>query len=93
MGFKRTNYEVKEYGIVLPSAYAQIDSINVRLDGTAHCIFEIQKDRESIGKNSSFETKMFTCKINKDNPLHQQVYVAAKEELFKDWEDDIVETV
>ena len=54
-------------------------------------MFEIQKDRESIGKNRHLEMRPFTCNIDKDLPIHEQVYVAAKEELFSDWEDDIIE--
>lgn len=92
MGLKTTNYNVKDYGITLPTAYAQISSINVRLDGKAHCMFEIQQDRESIGKNRCFETKPFNCVVNKDLPIYEQIYVAAKEQLFAGWEDDIVPT-
>ena len=91
MGLKINNYEVKEFGITLPNAYAQISSLSINLNGKVNCVFEIQQDRDSIGKNKCFETKMFTCEINKDLPIYEQVYVAAKEQLFAGWTDDIIE--
>lgn len=46
-------------------------------------------------KTSNYEAKalgivLFSCDIDKDLPLHKQVYEKAKEKRFKDWEDDIV---
>ena len=91
MGLKTTNYEVKDYGITLDTAYARISNIHIDLDGTAYCTFEIQKDRESIGKDRCFEAKTFECAIDKTLPIYEQVYMAAKKTLFADWEDDIIE--
>lgn len=90
MGLKTTNYKVNEFDITLDTAYAQISNLNVSLDGEAHCIFEIQKDRESIGNKKYFETKIFNCKIDKTLPIYEQIYVAAKEDIFAGWEDDII---
>ncbi len=90
MGLKINNYEVKDYGITLDTAYARISDIHIDLDGNAHCMFQIQKDRESIGKDRCFEVKAFDCVIDKTLPIHEQAYVAAKESVFADWEDDII---
>ena len=39
MGLKTTNYEVKEFGIVLPTAYARLTNINIDLSGKAFGMF------------------------------------------------------
>lgn len=92
MGFKTTNYDVKEFGITVSTAYARISDVNVNMKGHCRAIFDIQQTREDIGIKKSLDTKSFTCVIDKDKPIHQQVYEKAKEKMFADWEDDIVET-
>ena len=91
MGLKATNYTAKNYGITLENAYAQITSASVGLNGKAHCMFEIQTDREAIGVNSPFDTVVFHCEVDKALPVFEQLYTKAKSEIFVDWEDDIVE--
>lgn len=91
MGFKTTNYEAKAYGITVPEAYARITKIVVDVDGKANAGFEIQQSRESVGTKAALALVPFRCEIDKEQPLHKQVYEKAKEGYFKDWEDDIVE--
>ena len=91
MGLKTTNYEIKEFGITLPTAYARLTNININLSGEAFGMFEIHQTREDIDTNSPIERKNFNCAIDKDLPIHNQLYVKAKEDIFTDWEDDIVE--
>lgn len=91
MGLKTTNYEAKEFGIVLPTAYARLTRIGVDVDGEAYGTFEIHQNREDIDVKSPFERQFLNCKVDKDLPIHRQMYKIAKEELFIDWEDDIVE--
>ena len=91
MGFKTTNYESKAYGITIPEAYARITKITVDVDGTANAMFEVQQDRNSVGEKASLELVPFKCEIDKEQPLHKQIYELAKEKKFKDWEDDIVD--
>lgn len=91
MGFIRKDYEVKDIGITIPSAYAKITNINIGEDGVVYSMFDIQQTREDIGVKDSLETISFKTPIDKTQPIYAQVYIAAKEELFKDWEDDIVE--
>lgn len=91
MGFKTKNYEAKAYGITVPEAYARITKINVDVDGKADAMFEIQQNRENVGTKQSLALVPFRCEIDKEKPLHKQIYEKAKEEYFKDWEDDIVE--
>ena len=91
MGFKTTNYEAKAYGITVPEAYARITKVNVDVDGKATATFEIQQNRENVGSKASLALVPFRCDIDKEQPLHKQIYEKAKEGYFKDWEDDIVE--
>ena len=91
MGFKTTNYEANAYGITVPEAYARVTRINVDVAGKVDAMFEIQQSREDIGSKKAFELIPFRCEINKELPLHRQVYEKAKTEFFKDWKDDIVE--
>lgn len=91
MGLKTTNYEAKEFGIVLPTAYARLTNINVNLSGSAFGMFEVHQTREDINTKSPIERKNINCVIDKDLPIHKQMYEVAKETLFTDWEDDIIE--
>lgn len=90
MGLKISNYTVNEYGITLDNAYAQLAHITTGINGIANCVFEIQQTREDIQNKEPLERKVFSCEINKELPLHKQVYEKAKEELFAGWQDDIV---
>lgn len=91
MGLKTTNYEAKEFGIVLPNAYARLTNVNINLDGETFGMFEIHQTRDDIETKSPIERKNFSCIIDKDLPIHKQIYEMAKTDLFVDWEDDIVE--
>ena len=91
MGFIRSNYEIKELGISIPSAYARITSMHISGEGKAYAKFSIQQTRDAISTKDSLETVSFATTIDKTQPIFRQIYVAAKEELFNDWEDDIIE--
>ncbi len=93
MGFKTTNYNVGEYGLTVPQSYARISDIHVDMEGHCRATFEIQQTREDIGIKKSFDMKHFSCIIDKEQPIHQQVYEKAKVDMFADWEDDIVQTL
>lgn len=91
MGLKKSNYEIEDLGITVPSAYAQITSISVNTESYAYATFTIQKNRDAIQDMSPYDMVMYECKIDKSLPLYEQVYQKAKEDIFSDWEDDIVE--
>ena len=91
MGLKTTNYNVQSYNLTLAEAYAQITNLSIDKDGYASAIFEVQQTRNDISNSTPLETYFFNCAIDKDLPVHKQVYEAAKLELFPSWEDDIVE--
>ena len=91
MGFIKKNYEVKNLGITLPQAYAQVVRIMTDKNGKANAMFAIQQTREDISVKENIDTIPFRCVIDKDLPTYKQVYEKAKAEMFTDWEDDIVE--
>ena len=91
MGFIKKNHEIKDMGIILPDAYAQIGNLSVGIDGHATAIFLIQQSRENITNKDSFDTVVYRCSIDKTLPIYKQVYEKAKLDIFVDWEDDIVE--
>lgn len=88
MGLKTTNYEVKAFGLILPEAYALIKEILT--DGTnAKSIFHVQQSRDACENSKPLEAVEVNFTFNKDLPLHEQAYVAAKSGIFAGWEDDI----
>ena len=90
MGLKRTNYESKALGITVPEAYARLTRVSVNVHGVATATFEIQQTREEVGTKKALALVPFSCDIDKEQPLHRQIYEKAKEKRFKDWEDDKV---
>lgn len=92
MGFiSKKNYEIKDLGVVLPTAYAMIDHISIDKNGKAHATFSIQQSREDVINKNPLERINVTVDIDKTQPIYSQVYIAAKESKFADWEDNIVE--
>lgn len=91
MGLKTNNYSVDNINLTLPTAYAQITHLSVDLNGNASAIFSIQQNRDMISTSEAIETKHIRCSIDKEQPIHAQVYTMAKESIFEGWEDDIVE--
>ena len=91
MGLKTTNYEVKKFNITIPEAYARLTNISIDVNGEAFGVFDIHQTRESLANSSPLESIQVNYMINKDLPIHSQIYLKAKDEIFVDWEDDIVE--
>ena len=90
MGFIKTNHTIEEIGITIPKAYAQITSLSVDVNGKANAVFSIQQNREDILNKNHIDLIVYNCLVDKELPLYKQVYEKAKEEIFADWEDDIV---
>ena len=93
MGLKTTNYEIKRFGITVPTAYARLTNVSIDVNGDAFGIFEIHQERDDLTTSEALDRIHFTTTINKDLPIHSQVYTKAKAEIFTDWEDDIVEEI
>ena len=91
MGFKTTNYNIKELDITIPTAYAKINDLFVDKNGNAYAKFAIQQTREDVESKQPVSVESVNCVIDKTAPLYEQLYLAAKEKMFADWEDDIVD--
>lgn len=91
MGLKTTNYRVEDLGITIPTAYAQLVRVSVDAKGRASGTFKIQQTRSDIDAKDTLADAHIHCKVDKTQPIFEQVYNAAKEKLFKGWEDDIVD--
>ena len=91
MVLKTTNYEVKDLGITVPTAYAQVTSLFIDKASNAYADFSIQQNRDDIATKEAFTKESISCTIDKTQPIYTQVYNNAKETIFKDWEDDIVD--
>lgn len=91
MGFKKTNVEIEKLGITVPEAYAQIDKLTVGINSACYAIFKVQTSRENMDKPALAEVSVMVP-VDKDIPVHKQVYEYAKGTMFADWEDDIVDT-
>ena len=90
MGLKTTNYEIEKFGITIPEAYARLTNISIDLAGNAFGTFEIHQNREDIVASQALDKVYLDTIIDKDLPVHSQLYTVAKENLFVGWEDDIV---
>lgn len=93
MGLKTVNYEIKEMGITLPSAYAQLTSVSSDGDGEAFGVFTVQRTREDIGTKTALQSVSVSAKIDKSQPVYAQLYEKAKEVYFADWNDAIEDEV
>lgn len=88
---KKDGYNVK--GVELPEAYAKITKIYMDRGNLARTYFGISSNRENINNNDWLVELEFPCYVDKNLPIYEQVYVLAKDNLFRGWEDDIVEEV
>ena len=105
MGLKKTNYEVKDYGVTLPEAYAVITKLEIEGDN-GRAEFSVQASpRVNCFNLQSYERHFVDFKFTDrtKNPF-EAAYLAAKETRkgkkfgrefeykmpFWDWEDDIV---
>lgn len=85
---KKDGYNVK--GIELSVAYAKINRLYIERGNLARTYFGISTSRENINDGNSLVELEFPCYVDKNEPIYEQVYVLAKENLFYGWEDDIV---
>ncbi|MBO5364674.1 MAG: hypothetical protein J6A56_04350 [Clostridia bacterium] len=88
MGFKKNDVLIEQLGVTVPEAYAQIEQLRVDLDGACSVCFKVQTARETMDR-PALENKFVRLTIDKNLPVHKQVYEYAKREVFADWEDDI----
>lgn len=91
MGLKKNDVLISTLGVTFPEAYAQIDNVNVDIDGKCVARFKIQTSRDAIAEKSALDEVVLVLDVDKTLPLHKQAYEYAKKEAFEGWEDDIPE--
>lgn len=106
MGLKKNYYEVKEFGKVLPAAYAVVKSLSV-YENKIYATIAIQEDRESAFNLSPYKTiDVEIHNVDRNRNPYEVVYEYVKgEEVYFDkqaqreiripralygWEDDRV---
>ena len=106
MGLKKNYYEVKEFGVVLPTAYAVVKSLSAYED-KIYATIVIQKDRESAFNLSPYKTiEVEIHNVDRNRNPYEAVYEyitggdvyfdqRAQMEIripraLNGWEDDIV---
>lgn len=103
MGLKKTNYEVKKFGITLPEAYAFIHRLEVNGDEGAAEFYIQASPRKSAMELEPYERIVVRFDYDRQTNPYELAYNAAKiapaasEETkikvsapFEGWEDDIV---
>lgn len=90
MGLKKDSYKIEKLNITITPAYAMVGKIEIENDA-AIAEIKIHKTREDLEKYEALETINITCNIERNLSVYEQIYVKAKEDIFKDWQDDIVE--
>ena len=88
---KKQEYEVKSLGITIPTVYAKIGHLLIDENGRARATFNIHQSRENTINNRPLDRISVSTVIDKTQPIYSQLYIAAKEGVFADWIDDIVE--
>lgn len=89
MGLIKKNYVNERMGLAFDEAYARICDISVDGENNAQAIFIIQQSREATYEKQPIDGVVFNMCIDRSKPVYEQLYSAAKESVFSDWEDDI----
>ena len=89
MGLIKKDYTIN--GVVLPNAYAMIGKVKINKNNTSYTEFNIHTSRENNVNELPLQKVGFFCEIDRNQSVYEQIYIKAKEDIFKDWQDDIVE--
>ena len=90
MGLIKGTYKSDRLNIDITPAYAMVGKIEIENDG-AFVEMKIHKTREDLEKYEPLETINISCQIDRNKSVYEQIYIEAKEGVFKDWEDSIEE--
>ncbi len=89
MGLKKNSYIIDKLNIEITPAYAMIGKIEIEND-SAIVEMKIHKTREDLEQYEPLETFNISCNIDRNKSVYEQIYLNAKEGMFKGWEDDII---
>lgn len=90
MGLIKDTYKSERLNIDITPAYAMVGKILIENDG-AIAEIKIHKTREELEMYEPLETINISCQIDRNKSVYEQIYIEAKEGVFKDWEDSIEE--
>ena len=88
MGLIKDNYKIDKLNLTISPAYAMVGKIEIEND-IAMAEMKIHKTREDLEKYEPLETINISCPINRNLSVYEQIYINAKKDIFKDWENDI----
>lgn len=88
MGLIKDTYKSERLNIDITPAYAMIGKIEIEND-SAIVEMKIHKTRDDLEKYEPLETINISCQIDRNKSVYEQIYVEAKEGVFKDWNDSI----
>lgn len=88
MGLIKDNYKIEKLNIDITPAYAMVGKIEIEND-IAIAEIKIHKTREDLEMYEPLETINITCPIDRNLSVYEQIYIEAKNGLFKDWKDSI----
>ena len=89
MGLIKNSYKSEKLNIDISPAYAMVGKIEIEND-TAIAEIKIHKTREDLETYEPLETVNILCNMDRNQSVYEQIYIKAKEDIFKDWQDDII---
>ena len=90
MGLIKDTYNIEKLNIEITPAYAMVGKIEIEND-SAIVEMKIHRTREDLEMYEALETINISCQIDRNKSVYEQIYIEAKEGVFKDWEDSIEE--
>ena len=90
MGLIKDSYKIDKLNLTIFPAYAMVGKIEIEKD-YAIAEMRIHKTREDLEEYEPLEIINISCPIDRNLSVYEQIYTKSKEDLFKDWSDDIQE--
>ena len=82
MGLKTTNYEIKEFGITIPQAYAIIKNLYIK-GGYARADFVVQADRTATSNKEPLQTVKIEFTLDRNESPFITAYKYAKGQHYE----------
>lgn len=89
MGLKKEKYVIEKLNIEITPAYAMIGKIEIDND-SAIAEMKIHKTRADLEQYEPLESININCNLDRNKPIYEQIYIEAKNGIFKEWENDIL---
>ena len=88
MGLIKDSYKIEKLNIDISPAYAMVGKIEIENDN-AIVEMKIHKTREDLESYEPLEIISINYPIDRNLSVYEQIYTKAKNDIFKDWQDDI----